>query len=257
MRSLVLVFTLLFASAAIAQDNVIELRNADVLAMIAAKVPVDAIITKIQTSRCNFDTFPPVISELRYRGVPEDILIAMVEAPFGRPTRNVPKQPETVTKRTETPEPLKKITPVASGPGVKHSDEGHIAKTEKTIDTAASVEKTSADAAKVTQVEKASLTQTENASISATAKEKPGPSPPVAEQRVLTNNDLMTLLHRGLASNDVAAAIRKAPGSYDFSAPALHALQEAGADAFVFLAMMEVSRRTEINNKPQDNKPKQ
>jgi hypothetical protein len=249
MRSLVLVFTLLFAYTANAQDNVIELRNGDVLSMIAAKVPVDAIITKIQTSRCNFDTFPTVISELRYRGVPEDILIAMVEAPIGRPTRTVQKQPETVTK---TPEPSQKMK---TGPADKHSDAATGA--EKTIDSAAA-EKTSNDPIKIPQTEKSSSTQTDHPSLPATrAKEKPKQSPPVAEEKILTNDDLIKLLRGGLASGDVAALIRKARANYDFSAEALHTLQEAGADAVVFLAMMEVSRRrTDINNKLGDNKPK-
>ena len=249
MRSLVLVFTLLFAYTANAQDNVIELRNGDVLSMIAAKVPVDAIITKIQTSRCNFDTFPPVISELRYRGVPEDILIAMVEAPIGRPTRTVQKQPEIVTK---TPEPSQKMT---ARPSDKHSEAATGA--EKTIDSAASAEKNSTDAIKIPQSEKSASTQTDHPSLPATrAKEKPKQSP-VAEEKILTNDDLIKLLRGGLASGDVAVLIRKARGNYDFSAEALHTLQEAGADAVVFLAMMEVSRRrTDINNKPGDNKPK-
>lgn len=60
--------------------------------MVNAKVPADVIITKIQTSRCHFDTFPPVISELSYRGVPAEILVAMIEAPVGRPTKRVAKK---------------------------------------------------------------------------------------------------------------------------------------------------------------------
>src|SRR5215470_6195046 len=81
------VLGLVLFSPSFAQENVIELRNADVLSMIAAKVPAEVIINRIETSRCYFDTFPPVISELRYKGVSEEILIAMVAAPIGRPTR--------------------------------------------------------------------------------------------------------------------------------------------------------------------------
>jgi len=41
-----------------AQDNsVIELRNADILTMVKAKLPAGLIIEKINTSRCSFDTF--------------------------------------------------------------------------------------------------------------------------------------------------------------------------------------------------------
>ena len=69
-----------------AQENVIELTNSNVLAMVRDKLPTEAIVKKIQSSRCHFDTFPTVISELRQRGVPEEVLIAMVAAPVGRPT---------------------------------------------------------------------------------------------------------------------------------------------------------------------------
>src|SRR5262245_6167349 len=80
---------ILFAPFVSAQDSRIELTNADVLGMVRDKVPAEAIITKIQTSRCHFDTFPPVISELRQKGVPEEVLGAMIEAPVGRPTKRV------------------------------------------------------------------------------------------------------------------------------------------------------------------------
>lgn len=69
-----------------AQDNsVIELRNADILTMVKANLPSALIIEKINTSRCSFDTFPSVLAELKYRGVPDDVLMAMVRAPHGAP----------------------------------------------------------------------------------------------------------------------------------------------------------------------------
>jgi hypothetical protein len=67
-----------------AQDNsVIELKNADILTMVKAKLPASLIIEKINTSKCSFDTFPSVLAELKYRGVPDDVLMAMVRAPHG------------------------------------------------------------------------------------------------------------------------------------------------------------------------------
>ena len=70
-----------------AQDNsVVELRNADILTMVKAKLPPALIIEKINTSRCSFDTFPSVLAELKYRGVPDDVLMAMVRAPHGAPS---------------------------------------------------------------------------------------------------------------------------------------------------------------------------
>ena len=204
MRSLVLLVPALCASIAIAQDNVIELKNSDVLSMVAAKVPTDVIITRIQTSRCNFDTFPSVISELRYRGVPEEILVVMVDAPVGRPTKKVKKKADAPNTNVIT------------------------ASTEKVRQT------TETPVERPTEVVVAK--PTEKARV---------------EQKILTNDDVVNLLRGGLPTADVATTIRKTQGNYDFSAQALHALQEAGADAVVFLSMMEVSRRSnDLNKKP-------
>src|SRR6478672_10019778 len=98
-------------SSSSAQENVIELRNADVLSIIASKVPIETIIERIGTSRCYFDTFPPVISELRYRGVPEEILIAMVSAPIGRATKTANTTPEAARKSSATPPTMEKSKP--------------------------------------------------------------------------------------------------------------------------------------------------
>ena len=67
-----------------AQDNsVIELGNADILTMVKAKLPTDLILKKIETSRCHFDTFPTVLAELKYKGVPDSIISAMIDAANG------------------------------------------------------------------------------------------------------------------------------------------------------------------------------
>jgi S1-C subfamily serine protease len=67
-----------------AQDNsVIELGNADILTMVKAKLPTDLILKKIETSRCHFDTFPSVLAELKYKGVPDSIISAMIDATSG------------------------------------------------------------------------------------------------------------------------------------------------------------------------------
>jgi hypothetical protein len=62
--------------------------------MVSTKLSADDIITKIKTSRCHFDTNPTVLEELRYKRVPEAVLVAMSEAPFGAP----------VPPRVEVPE---------------------------------------------------------------------------------------------------------------------------------------------------------
>jgi hypothetical protein len=43
------------------------------------------IIARVLTSRCNFDIFPPVLRDLRRRGVPDTVLMAMKIAPSGPP----------------------------------------------------------------------------------------------------------------------------------------------------------------------------
>ncbi len=51
--------------------------------MVRAKLPSAVIIEKINNSSCSFDTFPSVLAELKYKGVPDDVLMAMVKAPHG------------------------------------------------------------------------------------------------------------------------------------------------------------------------------
>lgn len=62
------------------------LRNNDILLMVQDKVEPEVIVTKILTSPCNFDVFPPVLRDLRRRGVPEEVLRAMRAAPYGPPS---------------------------------------------------------------------------------------------------------------------------------------------------------------------------
>ncbi len=61
------------------------LRNSDIFAMVKDGVKPGVIIAKIMTSHCNFDVFPPVLQDLRRRGVPTAVLQAMLMAPVGPP----------------------------------------------------------------------------------------------------------------------------------------------------------------------------
>ena len=85
MLSLVLIFVLSAScvSYAFAQTTLSPLTNADIMTMVRAKLPAPLIIEKIKTSPCAFDTFPSVLAELKYKGVPDEVLMAMVEAPHG------------------------------------------------------------------------------------------------------------------------------------------------------------------------------
>jgi hypothetical protein len=63
--------------------DVSPLSNRDVLLMVESKMPTETIVKTIERSACTFDTFPPVLRELKRRGVPEEVLVAMIEAPYG------------------------------------------------------------------------------------------------------------------------------------------------------------------------------
>jgi hypothetical protein len=75
--------------------DILPLQNADVLKMVQAKMPSDAIVATIMNSRCNFDIFPAVLAELKYRGVPGEVLTAMVEASDSKMPR--PERPTSST----------------------------------------------------------------------------------------------------------------------------------------------------------------
>ena len=61
------------------------MRNGDVIRMVQDGVKSGVIISNILTSHCNFDIFPPVLRDLRRRGVPDTVIAAMKMAPNGPP----------------------------------------------------------------------------------------------------------------------------------------------------------------------------
>lgn len=68
------------------ETDITPLSNKDVLVMVQQHVAEDAIIKVIQSSPCTFDTFPPVLKDMKRRGVPESVLQAMIQAPYGPAT---------------------------------------------------------------------------------------------------------------------------------------------------------------------------
>jgi len=114
MLSLTLVVAVSLSITTKAQsDQVMELNNSDVLTMVRAKLPPELIVAKIKNSRSHFDTFPSVLAELKYKGVSDSILLAMVEAPAGA-----------LPKRVEEPkaEPRAEVKPADNIGGVNLSD---------------------------------------------------------------------------------------------------------------------------------------
>ena len=97
--ALLLTLVLSFVAPAITlQDSITGLTNQDILTMVRAKLPSSLIIEKINSSTCAFDTFPSVLAELKYKGVPDDVLMAMVKAPRGQ-RRLVPTSGQSSTPR--------------------------------------------------------------------------------------------------------------------------------------------------------------
>lgn len=67
------------------EASVIPLTNKDVLDMFRSKLGDDVIISKINSSRCHFDTVPSMLGELKQNGVSDAVIRVMIEAPYGMP----------------------------------------------------------------------------------------------------------------------------------------------------------------------------
>lgn len=112
MKKLLLVAAFLLGSCwlALAQEKrpqtpIRPLRNSDVIRLHKAGVKPGEIITRIWLSECRFDIFPPVLRDLKRRGVPESVLKAMKLAPYG-PAATPPAAapaPTPLTARVEIP----------------------------------------------------------------------------------------------------------------------------------------------------------
>lgn len=125
--SAVLAATLLLAAVPFGfSQDATRLTNADILTMVRAKLPAALIIEKINNSPCAFDTFPSVLAELKYKGVPDEVLMAMVESPHGgrgarkgqtsaEQLRDVPLQLTQVTIPDGTPLEVECAYTVSSG----------------------------------------------------------------------------------------------------------------------------------------------
>ena len=125
---LVLVVLLLIASLAtttsaatdFSDDDFTPLNNKDVLAMVQHHIDAEAIINAIKASPCTFDTFPPVLREMKRRGVPDVVLKAMVEAPYGPSVKGSSRDDLGEAPIYHYAEQLKQmgfLTPLATGRG--------------------------------------------------------------------------------------------------------------------------------------------
>jgi hypothetical protein len=58
-----------------------SLNNSDVVGMVKAGISTEIIIAKINTTSCSFETSPTALKELKDAGVPDNVILAMVQAP--------------------------------------------------------------------------------------------------------------------------------------------------------------------------------
>jgi len=58
-----------------------SLTNSDVVGMIKAGIGAEIVIAKIKTASCSFETSPAALKELKDAGVPDGVVLAMVQAP--------------------------------------------------------------------------------------------------------------------------------------------------------------------------------
>src|SRR5438093_1897067 len=86
---LLLVSAPVFAQTAAVSSAPPVLHNNDVLRMVKEGIKPGEIISRIVTSSCVFDVFPPVLRDLKMRGVPDTILMAMKMVPYGPPAMAV------------------------------------------------------------------------------------------------------------------------------------------------------------------------
>lgn len=87
-----------------ASTQIRALTNNDVLRMLERGEKSAQIIGKILTSNCNFDVFPPVLTDLKRRGVPDTVLVAMKSAPYGPPAlADVDSKLEQLAKPAQLP----------------------------------------------------------------------------------------------------------------------------------------------------------
>ncbi len=69
----------------IAMPGAESLSNDTVLEMLKAGLAPEIVVAKIKSSTCNFDTTPKTLQQLKAAGVPDTVILAMVEARVGPP----------------------------------------------------------------------------------------------------------------------------------------------------------------------------
>ena len=58
-----------------------SLTNRDIIGLVKAGIGAEIIVAKIKNSSCSFDTSPAALKELKVAGVPDSVVLVMVQAP--------------------------------------------------------------------------------------------------------------------------------------------------------------------------------
>src|SRR5271156_5946897 len=98
-------------TAAAVVDSTV-LTNKDILDMNRIGLRPEALVAKIKSSPCNFDTSPASLQALKVAGIGDSVILAMVEAPSGR--FNVPNASSLPDPTATTPVPPLQQTQDAS-----------------------------------------------------------------------------------------------------------------------------------------------
>lgn len=110
------------------------LNNKDILVMVERHLETEAIVNTIKNSPCTFDTFPPVLREMKRRGVPEAVLQAMVEAPYGPSVKSSSRDDlgeEPIYHYAEQLKAMGFLAPVPSGRGLQPTRQGRASRASR------------------------------------------------------------------------------------------------------------------------------
>src|SRR5215207_4336082 len=78
------------SAAAKPQSVSTSLTNKDILDMVKAGLTADVIVAKVKSSATSFDTSPTILTELKTAGVPDAVILAMVDRPSSGTPIEVP-----------------------------------------------------------------------------------------------------------------------------------------------------------------------
>jgi len=97
------------------------LTNKDVLDMLDVGLSPEIVVAKIKTSSCIFDTTPTTLKELKTKGVPDSVVLAMVQAPAVPAEGARPEPPSSPNTPSAQPSTQPSSTP--SDAAAKQADE--------------------------------------------------------------------------------------------------------------------------------------